>query len=671
MNNRTKKGRYTVILIVSLLTFTAFVIRLFDWQILSSDYYNTVAVSSSSYKVSTEAIRGEIFDVNGVELAVNVTGYKVVINALYMQDEDLNDTIVKLVALMENGNEEWIDDLPIYTTDDGSYAFEEDRDDDIENLKSKDNLNLNTYATADECMALLVEKYECSEYSKEQQRNIISVRYSMEQSGYSESSPYTFADDISENMMMILSDQFSSSSGVQVESTAIRTYVNGTVAPHLVGVTGKLTQSEYEELQDSGYSYDDIIGKSGIESAYESYLRGSEGYKVYEVTTEGDTTSVEVTETVNSEPGNSVYLTIDARFQKIAQEALEEAVEAAQEYAAENDGDYDGEDCVGGSVVVINIKDFSVLCAATYPSYDLSEYYTNYTELVNDETLPLYNRAFMSALAPGSTFKPLVASAALEEKAITTSTTISCTGIYTTNGLSLKCMSVHGSQTVHDAIVHSCNYFFAEVGRLLGISDIRTYAQRCGLGVLTGVEISETTGILAGPETSEAYGTEWYDSSVSPAAIGQSDNAFSTLQLATYVATLANGGTRYRTHIVSKVVSYDGTEVIYENDPDNPEVMDELGVSEENLTAVLEAMKDAAASYSSFSDFDIEIGGKTGTAENSGSDHANFICFAPYDDPEIAIAVMIEHGAKSYIATDVAEKILRAYFYGDGLEDIS
>lgn len=651
-----------------LILFTVFLTRLFDWQIINSNYYNQLAESSTTYKISTEAVRGEIFDVNGVDLAVNVTGYKVTINSLYMKDENLNDAVVKLVSLLENGNEEWIDALPIRTEANGSYSFVEDKEDEITELKSKNNLNMNSYATAEECMVRLVEKYECSKYTKKQQRDIISVRYNMEKSGYGKSNPYTFAQGISEDMMLILSENFPSSSGVMVESTYIRTYTNGTVAPHLVGVTGKISQAEYEELKNSGYSFNDEIGKGGIEGALESYLRGTSGYKKMEVSSSDG--KIDVTETVNAKPGDSVYLTIDARYQKVAQKALEEAVAEAQAYAKEVGGEYHGEDCVGGSLVVLNVKDFSVLCAATYPSYDLSTYYEDYSKLVNDKTLPLFDRAFMSALAPGSTFKPMVAAAALQEKAITTATEIDCSGIYTKNGLRLRCMGYHPNEDMHDAIVDSCNYFFAEAGRLLGINDMNIYAQRCGLGVRTGVEVSETAGMLAGPNNSKKWGSEWYESSVSPAAIGQSDNAFSALQLATYVATIANDGVRLRTHTVRKVVTYDGKDVVYENDPKNPEIVDNMGISETNLKAVQDAMYAAASSYSSFQDFDIPIAGKTGTAENYGSDHANFICFAPYDDPEIAIAVMIEHGTKSYVAMNAAEKVLRAYFYGDGLEDI-
>ncbi len=668
MQSFFSKGRIAVLITVTVVAVTIFAARLFQWQVIDSDYYNEIASTSTSYTITTEALRGEIYDINGVDLAVNVTSYKVVIDKLYLDDDDLNDTIVRLVELMDVCEEEWIDELPITVSSSGEYEFVEDMEDEIEELKDKDNLNMNPYSTAAECMAKLVEKYDCSEYTSEQQRCIISVRYNMEQEGYSKSQPYTFATGISETAMTVISENMQDVSGVTVESTAIRTYTNGTVAPNIVGITGLISSDEYSELKDSGYAYNDIIGKSGIEASLEDYLRGENGSKTVEVSSDG---TVEVVDVQNSTPGNSVYLTIDARYQLLALQALEEAVQEANDYAEANDGDYDGEDCVGAAVVVLNVKDFSVLCAASYPSYDLSEYYENYEELASDEASPLFDRAFMGALAPGSTFKPLVASAALEEEAITTSTTVTCNGIYTTGGLSLRCMGNHGSLDIYGAVKNSCNVYFAEVGRLLGIENMNIYAKRAGLGVKTGVEITESAGTLAGPDYSESVGSEWYEASVSSAAIGQSDNQFTPLQLATYVATIANNGVRLQTHVVDSIVSYSGDEIILKNDPDNPTVADDMGVSQENLDVVKEAMRQAASSYSALSDFDIEIAGKTGTAENSGSDHANFICFAPYDDPEIAIAVMVEHGTKSSVAVNVAKKILNAYFYGEGLEDIA
>ena len=656
MEVKVRKWRYTLIIILILAAAAVFSARLVQWQILQNDEYEDIALTSTEYTVKTDAIRGEIYDVNGVALAQNKTGYKVTINKIYMPDENLNENILKLTELTESSGSKWTDELPIKLDTNGNYYFVKDKDSEIEELKSKDNLNMNPYSTAEECMARLVEKYECEKYEKKQQRDIISVRYNMDRIGYSKSNPYVFADDISERTMNIISENMQSVAGIETGTSAVRTYVNGALAPHIVGVTGLISAEEYKELESQGYGYTDEIGKLGIELAYESELRGSQGSRTYEVNPDGST---EIVKTMESKPGNSVYLTIDTKYQELAEKALKEAVKEANDYAKAENDEMMGADCVGAAVVVLNVKDFSVLCAASYPGYDLSEYYSDYNKLLETKGDPLVDRAFTGALAPGSTFKPMVAAAALQEGAITTKTRIDCEGIYTTGGLKLHCMSVHGSLNVYEAIRDSCNVFFAETARLLGIENMNLYAKRCGLGVKTGVEINESSGTLAGPEYSKLMNTDWYETSVSPAGIGQSDNQFTPLQLATYAATIANNGVRLKTHVVDKVVSYSGDEVISQT---KPEVVDKMGVSEQNLKEVQKAMNMATNSYDSLSDFKLQIAGKTGTAENAGSDHANFICYAPYDNPEIAIGVMVEHGAKSYVAVNVAKKIMNEYF---------
>ena len=656
MERTVKKWRYALVLTLVLAAMAVFSARLIRWQIFQSDYYNDIALTSTEYNVSTDAIRGEIYDVNGVPLAVNKTGYRVLINKIFMPDEELNATVVKLVALLESCGCKWIDELPIIVDANGEYAFDEERSSEIADLKSKDNLNMNPYSTAAECMAKLVERYECGDYSKKQQRDIISVRYNMSRVGYTRSTPYVFAEKITERAMNVISENMQSVRGVETESTAIRVYENGSVAPHIVGVTGLISAEEYTQMKSKGYGYTDEIGKSGIENAFEKELRGSGGTRTYEMDSNGNVTSYD---SITSKPGNSVYLTIDSRLQKTAQKALKEAVKEANDYAKSVDDKEKGADCSGAAIVVMKVSDFSVICSANYPTYDLSKYYSDYEKLVSDKTVPLFDRAFMGALAPGSTFKPLVASAALQEKAITTKTHIDCQGVYTKNGLKLWCMGFHGPIDMYQGIRDSCNVFFAETARLVGIENIDKYAKRCGLGVKTGVEIIESRGTLAGPEYSREMGSEWYDSFVSPAGIGQSDNQFTPLQLATYAATLANNGVRLRAHVVDKVVSYEGNDIIYETEP---EIMDNMGVSVQNLKEVQKAMNIAANNYSALQDFPVQIAGKTGTAENAGSDHANFICYAPYDKPEIAVGVMVEHGAKSTVAINAAKKVMREYF---------
>ena len=659
MELKAKKWRSVLVITLVLIAFTVLSTRLVQWQVFQKDYYNEIAMTSTEYTIETDAIRGEIFDVNGVPLAVNKTGYRVVINKIFMPDEELNDNIVRLSALIESCGGKWKDELPIKVDADGNYSFDEKKTDEINDLKSKDNLNMNPYSTAAECMAKLVEKYGCEDYSKKQQRDIISVRYNMDREGYSRSRPYVFADEINERTMNIISENMQSVRGVTTESTAVRVYENGTVAPHMVGVTGLISADEYTELKNKGYSYTDRLGKSGVEYALEKELRGSSGSITYEISADDEVT---VKSTVQSRPGNSVYLTLDSKLQKTAQKALKEAVKEANDYAKDVGDKNMGADCKGAAMVVLDISDFSVICAANYPSYDLSKYYSDYEKLASDKNVPLFDRSFMGALAPGSTFKPMVASAALQEKAISTKTHIDCQGEYTKNGLHLWCMGYHGEIDMYQGIRDSCNVFFAETARLLGIDNIDKYAKRCGLGVRTGVEITESKGTLAGPEYSREMGSQWYESFVSPAGIGQSDNQFTPLQLATYAATLANNGTRLRSHVVDRVESYYGSEVIYKTEP---EVMDKMGVSTQNLNEVKKAMNMATNSYYPLEGFPMQIAGKTGTAENSGSDHANFICFAPDENPKIAIGVMVEHGAKSAVAINAAKKVLTEYFHLD------
>ena len=656
-------ARYIFIGVFTALAAAVLLGRLVEWQVFQSEYYDEVATASASYTVETDGIRGEIFDKNGVPLAVNETGYKIVINKLFMPDKRLNDAIIRVVEAVESTGGTWKDDFPILTDKDGSYIFDSAKSESVAKLKSKDRLNMNPYSTADDCMAILAEKYGCKGYTKKQTRDIASVRYNMENTGYSYTNPYTFTDGISEEQMLSLSEKLNDIKGISVESYAVRTYKNGTAAPHIVGVTGLISSEEYDELKGKGYGYSDIIGKNGVEQAFEENLRGTGGSQTFEMDANGNVSLLKKTPSVQ---GNSVYLTIDTRLQKIAQQALADAVKYANDYSLWMGNEYMGGDCKGAALVVLNVKDFSVLCAASYPTYDLNDYYSDYNKLANDTAFPMFDRAFQGALAPGSTFKPVIASAALQEKKITTDTYIDCEGVYTQNGLRLWCMGYHGWINMYHAIEDSCNVFFAETGRLLGIENLRKYAQRCGLGVKTGVEIGESAGTLAGPEYSAKVGSVWNDASVSPAAIGQSDNQFTPLQLATYAATIANNGVRLKTHVVDKIVTYDGSETVYQS---KPEKADEMGVSMENLKEVQTAMNMAANAYGIINTFDIQVAAKTGTAENSGSDHSNFICYAPFDEPEIAIAVMIEHGAASYTAMSTAYTMLNAYFHGDEMQN--
>ncbi len=659
----TKKitSRWFILLGVLAIAMVIYVQRLVDWQIINGEYYKEKAISSSSYVVKTDAKRGEILDVNGQGLAINETGYKIVFDHLYMDDGSENNIILNLIKLMKLKNEKWIDELPIYISSSGSYEFVSDKDDDIAALKK--TLKLNSYATAQNCMDKMIEKYDCRDYSQADQKNICSVRYNMTKNGYEQykTKVYTFADGVSQETVSIVSELTQSSmQGVEIQGSTIRKYVKGTLAPHIVGLVGKLSEEEYEKLKDR-YSLDDTIGKSGIEAAMEDHLRGTSGRKLVEANENGSV--VNTVETKNADPGHTVFLTIDSDIQNAANESLAKNVESAKRSSAR--------DCKSGAVVVLNVKDFSVLAAGTYPTYDQQKYIDDndyYNKIVTDLTYtPLVNRAFNGAFTPGSIYKPVVACAGLEEGVIREDETINCSGAYTyyaDSGFVIKCMGVHGNSALRNSLAKSCNVFFAETGRRVGIETLDLYAKRFGLGSKTGVEVYESKGVLAGPEYSKEMGGVWYDGNTSQAAIGQSDNMFTPIQLAVYTGIIANGGNRYKTHLISKITDYTRKNLIMQNDPDNPELIENVGISEKNLNIVREGMRAVVTSGTAtdFRSYPIEIAAKTGTAENVGSDHTTFICYAPYQDPEIAISVVIEHGASGKWSKNVARDVLDAYF---------
>lgn len=637
----------------TILIFIAFGIRLFAWQVVDSEEYKEEAMSSTSYTMSTEASRGDILDKNGKELVVNDSGYMIIFNKLYMKEGSENELIYKLIKLMDLRHEEWIDKLPVYLDDENVYQFKAGNEDTVDFIKSKSMLNMNPYSSAEDCMAAFIDNYEIDEnkYSKEEIRDIVSVRYNMEFTGYSNSNPYKFATDISRDMIAIVLENSQGFPGVECSSTFIRFYKNGTFAPHLLGSVGAISQSEYNELKNDGYSLNDKIGKSGIESALENYLKGTKGEK--RITKTSDGAVVEEVETVKAVPGDTVYLTLDTKVQDAANKALKKYVtQAGKEYS----------DCIAGAAVMLDVSDFSVLACSSYPSYDLGLYNNDadyYSDLIKDETLPLFDRALMGNFAPGSVFKPCVAAAALQEGVIDDGTSIYCSQNYDYYKSDvIRCLGYHSSISVRDALAKSCNYFFADVGRQLGINAMYIYAEKFGMGVETGVEVYESTGILAGRDSEM-----WYGGNTCQAAIGQSDNAFTPMQLATYVATIANNGVRLKTHFVDKVTDYARENVIVDNG--TPEVIETVGVSSDNMKIVQEGMRSVVTSGTAsdiFSNYKIAIAAKTGTAENSGSDHVTFIAYAPYEKPEVAVAVVIEHGGKGVYSMSVAKEMLDAYF---------
>ena len=643
--------------------FLGFIIRLFDWQVINGARYKKISANSTAYTVTTDATRGEILDTNGAGLAVNRTGYRVAIDKLFMSPEKLDPTILSLISLMNSQKENWIDVLPIKLGDNGEYKFKSGMNDEIKTLKSEDYLDLKQSDSAEKCVKLLTKRYGLEKIKdKTDLLNLISVHYNMELTGYSNTTPYIFAQDISSDMVAIISENTQGVSGVDIQTFLTRNNPSGSLAPHILGALGSISQEEYEEKTAEGkdYGFNDSIGKFGIEGAFEDMLKGVGGTRIVQKNADGMVTKI--ARSVDAKPGNTIYLTIDKKLQTVANKSLEKNINAAREngYA---EGKGHGEDCEAGAVVMLSVKDFSVLAASTYPSYDLNKYsnYDDYyVKLATDKKAPLYDRAFTGSFAPGSVFKPCVAAAALEEGIISPSTIIDCTqyyNYYPTNPVA--CMGYHGNIDLNSALAQSCNYYFAETGRRLGIETMYLYAEKFGLGEKTGLEIDESSGFLAGRDSSV-----WQDGNTVQAAIGQSDNAFTPVQLASYVATIANNGVRLKTHVVKEIKNYERSKTVKKT---KPEKLNTSGVSKENLEIVQEAMRSVVASpdgtaFSVFGNYKIPIAAKTGTAENAGSDHTVFMCYAPYEKPEVAIAVVLEHGAHGKYSMSVAKALLDEYF---------
>lgn len=671
------KARYYLAGLAVLAIAAVFVLRLFDWQILNHAFWLRTADKSGSVKVTMDATRGEILDSKGNGLAVNKTGYAIQFNAAYMDDASKNKTILAMIRLLNSRGEKWVDELPITVDSAGKYQFVSGREKDVTTMKSRSFLNMEPYATADQCMQYMIEKYGCKGYSAKDTRDIISVRYNMTKTGFSIATPYTFAEDVSQDTVAIMSENAASLPGTQAKVTTLRQYPDGTLLPHILGTIGALSQEEYDTLKTKGYALNDRIGKSGIEQAFENQLRGKTGQEVVSLTQQGNVAS----ETVTSAPkaGNTVYLTIDSNLQKVLNASLAKNVQATRanglKLCAENykgSSRYHGEDCVAGAAVVLRVSDFAVLAASTYPSYDQNEYQkdTNYySQLLKDSTKPLINRAFNGIFTPGSIVKPYVALTALQEGSITTSTRLLGNSVYTRFsdvGLPLGSIGNYGMITANYAIEKSSNSFFYEVGYRTGIKALNLYAPRFGLGVKTGIELSENAGVLAGPAEKSASGESWWDADTVEAAVGQSENKFTPLQLATYVATIANNGTRLKPHIVDKVTDYARKTVVSQT---KPQTVDSIGVSQSYLDYVKAAMRSVATggtASSMFANYGVPIAAKTGTAEQkpNHSDNVTFIAFAPYDHPQIALAVVLEHGATSLYSNTIAKDILDAYFYG-------
>lgn len=659
MSGKTAKNRNIITFTLIGVLFLVFLVHLFNIQVLGTDKSGDSAVSVVT--VPVDAIRGEIYDRDGYPLVTNKQVNKLIFNYLNFPKDytERNKIIIALIRMFDKNGVEWNDELPILINKKGTLTFDSEKENEVSYLKSEAFLDLNYYANVNNCFDALCSKYKLEEYSTKDARDIASVYYSMVKDGFNTGRNYEFATDVSSELVSAIKERSDEFPGVDVQVASEREYYDGTLAPHILGIVANISEEEYESKKEEGYTINDVIGKSGIELAMESYLRGTNGEKT--ITTDADGNKTEEY-TVKPVQGDTVILTIKRDLQKVAQDALEKGVKDLQESTERSYR-------LSGSVVVMDTNSNEVLAMASYPTYDNSTYQDNYEKLLSDERKPLWNRALRSTYTPGSTIKPAVAMAGLEEGVISGSTGVVCNGVYRYyKDYQPGCTNIHGYQNVVRALFNSCNIFFYETSRLLGIEKLNSYFAMFGLGEPTGIELTESEGIVDSVEHREQTGVLWTPGLTIQAGIGHGDNQFTPVQLCAYASTIANRGTRYKTHVVKSVKSADLSETKLEN---SAQILSKANFSDKNWDLVHQGMLLVGTqSYARFDNVPCKVAAKTGTttvAKRVGGTmietyNGFIIAFAPYEKPEIAICVAVEGAGSGGSTAPIAAAILEEYF---------
>ena len=657
-NPHPAKRRVMILLGVFAAFLLLFGAVLYDAQILHGSENRARSISSNATSEVVPASRGIITDRNGKVLVSNRLAYTLVFDRSgFTDDAALNDAILRLIRLCQGTGTGWNDTLPIRQT--GSFVrYTNDRSESFS--KYLEDNKLTVTAAGRQLIAELRELYHVDEsLSEKDARLVVGVRYEL----HSRDS-YTFAEDVSSEVLSLITD--GRYEGVSIHTASARVY-NTTLAAHILGTIGPIWQEEWSSNEktgyvgyaDKGYSMNDLVGKDGVEKAFEEYLRGTDGRRL--ITTDEDGKLTGELYTREPQPGGTVALTLDIDLQADVERALAETITGMIDEDSNERG---------GAAAVVSVGSGEVLALASYPTYDLSTFNEDYEELVADERLPMFNRATQGIYAPGSTFKMCTAVAALESGIITPSSIIQDRGIYTYyRDPQPMCWvyrqggSTHGRINVTQAITESCNYFFYEVGRLTGIRTLDSYASQFGLGQSTGIEIGDSSGVLASPEWADSHNQEWTDGQTITAAIGQSYNLFTPLQLANYIATLVGGGEHYQAHLLKNVKEYDNSRLLYVYD-DEP--LNTVEMSDSTTEAVTKGMHELTVSGGvsfAFRDCVVSAGAKTGSAQ-VGTDIANgvFVAYAPYEDPEIAVAIVIEKGGSGAALATTAVEIINSWF---------
>ena len=652
-----------------------FSIRLYSLQIVNKEPSSSGS-GTFTYDTRVRAARGEILDRNGNVLVSNRASYDLIItNYALFNSSDPNESLRQLVALGQELGVEFTDPLPITKAKPSAYTAEAtegrwgyyfgeflshyDWDSDI---------------AAPQLFKLLRQRFHIpNDWTEEEVRGVIGIRYELDLRYYTALPTYTLMADVDASTLAELMEL--STPGMSVMSSTVREY-NTQYAAHILGRIGPMDPDEYEQLKDEGYAMDAYVGKDGLEKVFESELHGTDGLLRTTVDRQGNVLSQTYVKTPVA--GNNVELTLDIDLQMSTEKALEQTILTLRETGI--NGEHEGADAKGGAAVVIHVKTGQVLACASYPSYDISHYSENFDQLLADEYSPMFNRAISAAYPPGSTFKMATAIAALddEDNGVTRLTPVEDRGIYQYyEDYQPACLywtsyhMTHGIINVEKALAVSCNYYFYEVGRLTGWKEIDEVAKALGLGEATGIELPEEIGRRGNPDTKkELYGNTdlapWTGGDTLSLAIGQSECRFTPMQLAVYTAALANRGARYRATFLSRIISSDYQTLLYET---KPELIEALEISDEAYQAYTTGMRmavteESGTAHKVFGDYEIAVCAKTGTAQHgsAGSDNASFVCYAPMEDPEIAIAVYVENGAQGGVLGNVARAIFDVYF---------
>ncbi len=672
--------RFNIINVLVYLIGIVLIFQLFNLQVVNGQSYREQSNTRLSRVTTIKAARGSILDRTGNELAGVKTENNIEIYKTNIANDELNESLLNLVNLLNQYQVQYQDTFPIKIN---PFEFTINNEE-LANWKKK--YKIAEEATAEEAFYKFKDKYEIKNENVEDIRKVISMRYIITTTGYSATKSITIATNVREEVVAQISERNSDFPGISISTKAGRTYLAGSLASHVIGYTGKIKEDEYNENKDN-YDIDDIIGKTGVEYVFEKYLKGQDGEKQIEMSVDGTITGEYVSK--NATAGSDVVLTIDANLQQVTEKSLENCINKIK-----SGGFSQTYDAQGGAAVVMNVNTGEVLATASYPTYEPQWFVggisqENWAYLRDDSRHPQLNKATQSTYEPGSTFKMVTAIAGLETGAITTKERINDTGIYKKYNSEWKCWYYtsyhrgHGYQNVTQALQHSCNYFFYETGDRMGIDNLAKYALHFGLGKKTGIELpNEKAGAVASKETYSKIrnGAKMGPGDTLNASIGQGDNNFTPMQIAKYISSIANGGTVVNPTIIKSILNSDNTEVSreeiekYTNEKlGNENTDDGITISSESIAVAKEGMRMAASeaggtAYNIFKNFNQEVAGKTGSAEagkdKNGNDIVNawFVCFAPFEKPEVAVVVMIENGGHGNYAAEVARDVLTQYF---------